>query len=60
MKLFILKTNITQNKVSLMAPIFDTEDIDRVLKVETKGNLTENNVINLIRTNGFYCDVLPD
>ncbi len=38
----------------------DTEDIDKVLKVETKGNLSENNMINLLKSSGFDCEVLPD
>ncbi|WP_262509407.1 hypothetical protein [Urechidicola croceus] len=38
----------------------DQEDIDNVLRIKATDNLNENVVIELIKTKGFYCDVLPD
>ncbi len=70
--LLIFKTNIaTQKKVKAVRPVFnrhpiiadwsvDTEDIDKVLRIETAGNLNETDVINLLNPLGFYCEGLPD
>ncbi len=37
----------------------DTEDIDRVLRIEGTGVASER-VIELLSTAGFFCDELPD
>jgi len=72
MKLLIFRTDIkTKKKVKVMKPIFnshplinncfvDITDIDNVLRVEVAENLKEHNIIDLTKTNGFCCEVLPD
>ncbi|MCG8573336.1 MAG: hypothetical protein MI810_00510 [Flavobacteriales bacterium] len=72
MNIHILKTDIkTTEKVQRMAPIFDhhptivdwsvdTEDIDNVLRIQTEGGMKEKDLIQLIRSYGFYCETLPD
>ncbi|MDN5202704.1 hypothetical protein QQ008_15045 [Fulvivirgaceae bacterium BMA10] len=72
MEVFIFKTDIsTKKKAKTLKPVFsshpiitdwsiDTEDIDNVLRVEASENLNENDIITLIKTNGFHCEVLPD
>ncbi|WP_436514678.1 hypothetical protein [Ekhidna sp. To15] len=72
MKLFILKTNIkSQLEVNKLKPVFqkynqiarwtvDLDDIDRVLKVETKVDSEQSDLINLVRKQGIYCEELPD
>lgn len=72
MKLFIFKTDLkNKKKVKVVKPIFnqhpwiidwsvDTEDEDKVLRIEASENLSENDIIYLIKIHGFYCEVLPD
>lgn len=72
MKLVILRTDIqTDEKVVAVAALFnnnpeirdwsvDTEDIDNVLRIEANNRLLENDVIELLRTNGYYGEPLPD
>ncbi len=72
MKLFILKTNIkSQLQVNKLRPVFqrynhiarwtvDLDDVDRVLKVETKVDAEQAELINLVRKQGIYCEELPD
>ncbi len=38
----------------------DIEDIDNVLKIESNANLTDQDIIQLIRTRGFFIEVLED
>ncbi|MBC3757548.1 hypothetical protein H7U19_03985 [Hyunsoonleella sp. SJ7] len=71
-QLFILKTNIRsseqieriryffENSKSIVKWSLDTEDIDNVLKIEATANLDEGDIINQIKSEGFYCDRLPD
>lgn len=71
-QLFILRTDIgTQQRVKQVKSIFDgnaniikwsidTEDIDNVLKVEATKNLSEADIIDQLKTQGFFCDVLPN
>ncbi|MEC3907428.1 hypothetical protein VOI54_10390 [Tamlana sp. 2201CG12-4] len=71
-KLLIFKTNInTKKKVKALKSFFDShtsitkwsidlEDIDNVLKIEAAIGLNESNMIDQIKTQGFYCDVLSD
>lgn len=33
----------------------DLEDIDRVLRIEASKNLSENDIIDMIKSKGFYC-----
>lgn len=70
MNLLIFKTDIeNKEKVETIKPFLnnhsniikwtiDLDDIDNVLKVKFKKDLTENDIIKAINTQGFYCDVL--
>lgn len=72
MKLFILKTNIkSQRQVNDLKPAFtrnhqiarwtiDLDDVDKVLKVETKEDCEEIEMINMVREQGIHCEELPD
>ena len=72
MNLLIFRTDIkTKKKVNVVKPIFnnhpiiknwsiDTEDIDKVLRIEVAGTLAENDIINLMKTCGFCCEMLTD
>lgn len=71
-KILVFRTDIkTKKKVKALEPLFnkhpvitdwsvDTGDIDNVLRIEALESLRENEVIRLIRTTGFYCEVMPD
>ena len=72
MNLLIFKTDIkTKKEVKFVRPLFndhpiitnwsiDIADIDNVLRIEAQDDLNENDIIHLIKTSGFYCEVLPD
>ena len=72
MELLLFRTDIkSKKKVKSVKPIFknhadilkwsiDLEDIDNVLRIEATANLTEKEVINLIRQHGFYIKTLTD
>jgi len=72
MELLIFKTNIkTRKNVKTIKSLFeyqssiinwsiDLEDIDKVLKVNITETLNENDIKNLIKIKGFYCEALPD
>ncbi|RED94395.1 hypothetical protein [Marinoscillum furvescens] len=38
----------------------DTEDVDKVLRIEATGSLCEQKVQQLILPFGFYCEDLPN
>jgi hypothetical protein len=70
MNVIVLKTNI-QNKKNLksLMPAFnnhagikrwnvDTEDIDKVLRIEADQFLQEIDIIQLIHSHGFSCEEL--
>ena len=68
MKLLIFRTD---KKVKAIKSLFrdhpvildwsiDTEDIDNVLRIEATESLHEGDVISLVKTYGFHCEVLPD
>lgn len=71
-KVLIFRTNIeTQKSVEAIQMLFnnqssiinwsiDLEDIDKVLKVKITDTLNENDVKNLVKVKGFYCEALPD
>ena len=71
-KLLIFRTDIkTKKKVKAVKTLFnnnnnildwsvDLEDIDNVLWIKTTEQLAENDIINLIKPTGFYCDALAD
>lgn len=72
MQIFILKTNIkSKQKAATLKPVFektpavldwniDLQDIDKVLRIEAAETVKESEIINLIRTQGFYCETLND
>lgn len=72
MKLFILKTDIkTQRQVNALKPVLtqnqqiarwtiDLDDVDKVLKVETKEDCDGNDMIDMVRKQGIHCEELPD
>ena len=72
MNVLIFKTELeTKIKVKTVMSIFDphpciidwsidTEDIDNVLRIEVFNTLKENDIITMMKTNGFYCEILPD
>ena len=72
MKLFILKTDIrNKRQLNQVRPIFqksnhisrwsiDLDDVDKVLKVETKADAHEAEMIELLRSQGINCEALPE
>ena len=72
MKLFILKTDIrTKRQLNKIKPALqqsnnitrwsiDLDDVDKVLKVETKVDSQEAEMIELLRSKGINCEELPD
>lgn len=67
----IYPKNKYQLQVNKLKPVFqkyeqiarwtvDLEDIDHVLKVETKGDAEQSDMIKLVRDQGIYCEELPD
>ena len=38
----------------------DLEDVDRVLRVLPSYSLTENELVGMIRQEGYHCETLPD
>ena len=72
MRRFILKTNIkTSNQIKRLSRVLkqqsnittwsvDMHDIDRVLVVNTNYNFEQNELIDLVKTQGIYCEDLAD
>ncbi len=72
MKYYVFKTNIgTRQKVEEIHSIFetnpviddwnvDTNDVDNILRIRQSIQLKENDVINLVKSHGFLCEILPD
>ncbi|MTI30226.1 hypothetical protein [Xanthovirga aplysinae] len=70
--LLIFRTDIkTRKKVKVIKPLFnnhplivkwsvDTEDIDNVLRIETINDISENEIIILLKACGFHCEPLED
>jgi len=68
----VLKTNITsKQKIKVLQPAFnehtaierwtiDTQDRDKVLRIEAHPNLKEKDVMTLVRKYGFDCEELSD
>lgn len=38
----------------------DTDDCDKVLKIQTTEGRVESEMIDLVQTQGFHCEALPD
>lgn len=72
MELHIFKTDIkSKEKIGIVKPLLDNrlsiidwcidlEDIDNVLRVEAMNGLQEQEIIQLAKSEGFYCEPLPD
>ena len=72
MELLIFQTDIkSKNKVKSIGPLLnghsnilkwtiDLEDIDNVLRIEANKNLLEEEVIELVKVQGFNIQTLPD
>lgn len=72
MELLIFRTDIkSKKKVKSVRTVFnnhsdiikwsiDLEDIDNVLRIEATKNLSEEEVIDLVKINGFYIQALLD
>ena len=70
MKILVFRTDIkTKKKVKSIKPLFsntdqfvnwsvDTDDIDNVLRIEATDDLKETDIIHLMNTCGFQCEVL--
>ena len=68
----VFKTNIESSKkvndlsrilygnTSIINWSIDIEDIDNVLRIETNGLITGNDIITLINKSGLYCEILND
>ncbi|MDO5970460.1 hypothetical protein Q4Q35_11650 [Flavivirga aquimarina] len=72
MNLLLFQTDIkSKKKVKSIKPVLnkhsdilkwsiDLEDIDNVLRIEATNNITESDVINMVRIHGFYIKILTD
>ncbi|MDO5981781.1 hypothetical protein [Flavivirga spongiicola] len=72
MHLLIFETDIkSKKKIKSLKPLLnkhsdiikwsiDLEDIDNVLRIEATTNITESDIIDMIRTHGFYIETLTD
>jgi len=72
MTVFIFKTDLkTPEIVNQIRPVMnaipavnswfvDTADVDNVMRIETNGQLTEIDMVGLIKTCGFFCEPLLD
>ncbi len=72
MELLLFRTDIkSKKKVKSLKPMFnnhidildwsvDLEDIDNVLRIEATVNLTEDDIVKLVKDNGFYIKTLTD
>lgn len=72
MNLLIFRTDIkTKKKVKTIKPILDNapniykwnidlDDIDNVLRIEALYGITEDDIIKLVKSQGFYCEDLEE
>ncbi len=72
MNLLIFKTDIaSRRRIRTVRSVFkrypsitnwsvDLEDIDNVLRIESSSNVNDRDIVTLLATHGFYCEVLPD
>ena len=72
MEVLIFETDIkTKRKIKLLKPLFnnhpkisnwtiDLEDVDKVLRIETTSNLSEEAIINMVQLKGFFIQPLAD
>lgn len=72
MELLLFRTDIkSKKKVKSLKPMLnnhidildwsvDLEDIDNVLRIEASPNLDEEDIVQLVKSNGFYIKTLTD
>lgn len=72
MHLLIFETDVkSKKKVKSLKPILnkhsdilkwsiDLEDIDNVLRIEATVNITESDIIDMVRMHGFYIESLTE
>ncbi|WP_062061218.1 hypothetical protein [Aquimarina longa] len=72
MELLLFRTDIkSKKKVKSLKSVFnnhseiinwsvDLEDIDNVLRIEATTNLSEKDVMDLVRIKGFYIQIMLD
>lgn len=72
MVLHIFRTDIkTKKKIKSLRSVLDNhshisqwnidrDDIDNVLRVEGNVDLTENDIVALVNSHGFFIEALPD
>lgn len=71
MNVLVFKTNIQNQRMAdclasiLNHPVIndwsvDTEDCDKVLRIETTGNIDESDIIHMVTNIGIACEVLSD
>ena len=72
MELLLFRTDIkSKKKVKSLKSMFnnhndildwsvDLEDIDNVLRIEATVNVTEDDIVQLVKDNGFYIKTLTD
>ncbi|MBD3638467.1 MAG: hypothetical protein HUJ25_14035 [Crocinitomicaceae bacterium] len=72
MNVLVFKTNIlNQRMVEYLSPLLaehpeiinwsvDTEDVDKVLRIETNLDVSETEIIELVNAAGIACEVLKD
>ena len=72
MEVLVFKTNIQNQRMKeCLLPLFnehpvindwsvDTEDCDKVLRIESKGNLPAIEIIQMVNAIGIACEILSD
>lgn len=72
MNVLVFKTNIQNRRMAdCLEPVFscvpvisewsvDTEDCDKILRIETNGILSEEAIIDLVTNIGIACEALED
>lgn len=72
MNLIIVKTNISSKvKAKKLAPVFnahsgilkwsiDTEDVDKVLRIEAHEHVQEEEIAALIGEHGYFCEEMEN
>lgn len=69
MLIHVFKTNISESRLPAIKPVFDslpqvsrwtvdTQDIDRILRIESNDSLNEQDVVALSKIFCFHCEPL--
>lgn len=54
-----IKEDLNQNP-KVQSWYLDQEDIDNVLKVQTDGSIREYEIIAIVESNGYNCEIITD